>query len=932
MHENRMSHHLVSGIATRLAICLAWGVASFAANRCVGTVDAGITCDTTAAISVANIQAAMDAANPGDTIYVQPGVHVGTLIFRRAASGANPITVTSGKPTWLPCANCRITPSYRSLIPIIRTESGNTPALNAFYQGSPTNPPSGWKFVGIGFETNTVAQFDNAIVATGGQGYTGDPLGWTFSGPSEMPDSLTFDRVYVGGKLDDSIVVQNGIRFSGTNGVFKNSYLGPIYCGGIECHALAIYTSTGPVTITNNFISATSIPLMSGGGDPDYYDFTNGVNPSNVTVKYTHLYRPLKWWPIGISGGVPCNTPGTGGCVATLNPKPNWYIANGHKFGCTKNLGEFKTVNGALLEFNVHENIWVDYACQGQWFAWSATPRLNEWTPLTGYGPASDFGSLTTTSGSANFSFTRNGIATSFPQLYTMQAGQSICQVDESASPDFWDCHKVATVDLGSPACTGTGGTPCTITGTVVGTFSITGTKTFWVWASNPTVTNNNITIRNSVWRNAYGGFNILGRDRGTYLSSGSFGRVVNFKLSNLLVYNNIANWKGGFGSFKIANAEINANDSTGGGPITIDRVTFDNAAGSDPGLAWNMEGFEAGNGVLLPEPRPLISGFALKNSILPSTPERGGGDTNHYALFPTNGLGSLNNWQSVVEGYATGTRTVSYNWQPYVSFSGCTTATCTGNKTGVSDVSYLPGTRKIVPGSALHKAGSDGGDIGVNPDTLPEIRNLRVTSSATTALLEFDLSGPIQDAGNSQPCALEVAPSESLISYVAPSNALPYTTINDLNPAYFRQAGESNRTNGLLLPVIVSGGHVSWPLGQQATAIGDDGISHSLALVPDINYYGRLMCYGDTQHFTFRTKPTASGATFMTLRFTPPAGTTDVVVNYGETSSLVLAVTGPVVNGKALVNIPVIAGVPVYHRYTYVGHGYQSPIRISLQ
>ena len=928
-HESdRVGRRISFGLGL-LSFCFAGGITALAANRCVGTVDAGITCDTTAAISVANIQAAMDAANPGDTIYIQPGVHVGTLIFRRAASGANPITVTGGKPTWLPCANCRVTPSYRGVMPIIRTESGNTPALNAYFQTTSSNPPSGWKFVGVGFETNTAAQFDQAVVATGGQGYTGDPLGWTFANTGEMPDALTFDRVYVGGKFDDSVVTQNGIRFSGTNGVFKNSFLGPIYCGGIECHAFAIYTSLGPVTVTNNFISAASIPLMSGGGDPDYYDFTNGVNPANVTVKYNYLYRPIKWWPIGLSGGTPCNTPGSGGCVATLNPKPAWYVANGHKSICSKNLGEFKTVNGALLEFNVHENIWQDYACQGQWFAWSATPRLNEWTPLTGYGPASDFGSLTTTSGSANFSFTRNGIATSFPQLYTMQAGQSICQVDETANPDFWDCHKVATVDLGSPACTGTGGTPCTITGTVVGTFSITGTKTFWVWGSNPTVTNNNITIRNSVWRNAYGGFNILGRDRATYPSSGSFGRVANFTLSNVLVDNNIPNWKGGFGGFKLTSGDINANDSTGGGPISISRVTFTNAAGSDPGMSWNMED---SNGTLIPNPnRPVIAGFSLTDSILPSTPERGGGDTNHYALIVTNGLGSLNTWSSTVEGYATGARTVSYNWQPYVSFSGCTTATCTGNKTGVSDVSYLAGTRKITPSTALHKAASDGGDIGVNPDMLPEIRNVRVTSSATTALLEFDLSGPIRDAGNTQPCTLEVAPEEALISYVATSNAVPYTTINALNPTMFKQAAESNHANSKLLPVSVANGHVSWPIGRNATVTDDASVSRNLALSAATTYYARLMCYGAAEHFQFTTAAASASAT-VPLRLPAPSGVTQIRVDYGPTSALGSAITALVSGGAAAIDLPVTAGQHTYWRYTHVGGaGYVSSINVLM-
>ena len=47
------------------------------------------------------------------------------------------------------------------------------------------------------------------------------------------------------------------------------------------------------VTLTNNFIVTSSIPVFSGGTVTDY-----GVTPTNITVQYNYTWRPWKWFPI----------------------------------------------------------------------------------------------------------------------------------------------------------------------------------------------------------------------------------------------------------------------------------------------------------------------------------------------------------------------------------------------------------------------------------------------------------------------------------------------------------------------------------------------------------------------------------------------------------------------------------------------------------
>jgi len=86
-------------------------------------------------------------------------------------------------------------------------------------------------------------------------------------------------------------------------------------------------------------------------------------------------------------------------------------------------------------------------------------------------------------------------------------------------------------------------------------------------------------------------------------------------------------------------------------------------------------------------------------------------------------------------------------------------------------------------------KAATSQNDIGVNFDQLPLITSVKVNSTSKTGLLEFDLSGPIADSGNTQPCVLEVSSSRNLHS-----DLNTYTVTNDLNPTFFQQPDTSAR------------------------------------------------------------------------------------------------------------------------------------------
>lgn len=851
----------------RLLFCfLLCSMPLIATTLCVGTPPASPQCGITFVNSA--LQQALDAAHPGDTIYLQAGYrYSGTYMLRVHGDLNNPITVTSSKYAWLPGPFSRLTPSDLPNLPILSTNSINVPVL-AGYLDSSGNPPQGWNIVGVGFEMDTTAEFDNSLVLTGGTGYApisgGTP--WYISGPTNAPNGLTFDRIFVASRFDDSQATQTLVSLHGSNIVMKNSFLWPPYGAGIENHGVLVLTGPGPLTMANNFISGMSIPYLFGGSGPDYV----GGNPANVTLSYSYMVRPYKWWAntwdstLNSGSGAPCVL-GTGSCYTTANPYPQDFLTNGSKYGCQKNEGEYKTVDGVMQEYNVHETNWMDGYCLGQWFGMTITMRQTAWPSLNlgGTGKSYWMGTLVTQGTHMSWNAPINP---DYPNNTWLQAGQKVCSYsctgtptgsqagpcNTGASPPIYDCRRLTSVTINSRDGS------IANTGTIDHAFSPDLNTNQWVWVEDPDATLSNVVIQNSIFRNVAGGMNILAKDRYGWDSAAvaPAGRISHLQISNLLFQDTFVQPHNLFGKIYPQEA-INTNaDLQSGDNITIEHVTFDWTSPS-----YNVW-FFVGEGIL-DSALSKIANLNIRSNIFPQALNVGSENSPAYYALQASG-GFFNNW-AYGQPYVSGTSAFSYNQFPNVVGSGCLTVDCSGDlsASNASSIQYAPGTYTLLPNSPLWNAGYEGTNIGVNPALLPMIQNLTVTPSAKTALLNFNLSGPIQDANNTEPCVLEVSTSETLRSYVsALPSTVPYTTISDLNPVYFKQATASSRSNPLLPSISVSGGHVQWSLGLDATVTGDDGASHYLGLAPVTQYWGRLMCYGDAQQFTFTTSSLPSGST----------------------------------------------------------------------
>jgi hypothetical protein len=248
------------------------------------------------------LQAAFNAANPGDVIVLTAGVtYKGTFILPPAKP--NPqnkyVYVISSEMSALKEGQ-RINPA---------TDAAHMPKLTFpdAYNGNQwvlaTNGNSSyWRFNGIEFYHSGVGDYaKTGVLVTLGwkdanpdhhyQGYWSTP-----TSAADLPDHIVFDRVYIHSNLpvnssDAEHYCEVGIEMSGTNLATVNSHISNMRMGGEEAYAIHLYQGVGPYKIVNNYLEASGINFFSGGGDPTI----TGSIPSDIEFRGNSVYKNPSW-------------------------------------------------------------------------------------------------------------------------------------------------------------------------------------------------------------------------------------------------------------------------------------------------------------------------------------------------------------------------------------------------------------------------------------------------------------------------------------------------------------------------------------------------------------------------------------------------------------------------------------------------------------
>jgi hypothetical protein len=218
-----------------------------------------------------DLQAAIDAAQPGDAIALEPGAtYRGPFrLPRKDADGW--IVIAPHSERGLPPPNQRVSSSQAKAMSKIVAESGD--AVIKTDEGA-----HHYQLVGL-----EIAPADGVFLRALVQ------VGADEKNAAALPHHIVIDRCYLHG--DPRKGTRRGVALNGRDSAVVNSYLADFKEVGADSQAIAGWNGAGPLKIANNYLEASGENVMFGGADPAIPDMV----PADIEVIGNHLAKPLRW-------------------------------------------------------------------------------------------------------------------------------------------------------------------------------------------------------------------------------------------------------------------------------------------------------------------------------------------------------------------------------------------------------------------------------------------------------------------------------------------------------------------------------------------------------------------------------------------------------------------------------------------------------------
>jgi len=288
---------------------------------------------TVTVASGGDLQAALDAAKPGDTLVLQPGAVYsgGFTLPAKPEDTSGWITIESAAVAQgqLP-PGTRVDPDDAARMPKLEASSGpvlrTDPGAHHYrfigieLRPGPAKSGSalGWlkNLGGSGKDAPKTAFLENLVVLGNGD-----------TKLDTLPHHFIFDRCYLHG--DPVVGAKRGIALNARNAAVIDSYFADFKKVGEDSQAIAAWNSPGPFMIVDNYLEAAGENVMFGGTDPTI----QGVVPSDIEVRGNHFTKDPAWR---------ADAPGYQGAT--------WSI---------KNIFELKNAQRVLVEGNLFEYNWA---------------------------------------------------------------------------------------------------------------------------------------------------------------------------------------------------------------------------------------------------------------------------------------------------------------------------------------------------------------------------------------------------------------------------------------------------------------------------------------------------------------------------------------------------------------------------------------------
>ena len=319
----RWSRGLVLTVAVITAFAAAGGPAGYAGpaggelpHNAVSTGPAAGSGRTIAVAPGGDLQAAVDAAKPGDTLVLAAGATYRGPVTLPATSGDGWIIIRSSRADEL-TAGQRVSPADAPRMARIVSTRASDPAIRT--------APGAHHFKLVGLELAVAPKtYNQGLVLLG----TGQE-----TSEQQFPRHLVIERCYVHG--DPEAGGKRGVALNARHVAIVDSYFADWKGVGQETQAIAGWNGPGPFKIVNNHLEAAGVNLIFGGADPTVANLV----PADIEIRRNHFTKALAW------------------------RGENWVV---------KNLFELKNARRVLVDGNVFERSW---AAGQAGFAVVLTPR-----------------------------------------------------------------------------------------------------------------------------------------------------------------------------------------------------------------------------------------------------------------------------------------------------------------------------------------------------------------------------------------------------------------------------------------------------------------------------------------------------------------------------------------------------------------------------